>query len=262
MGPLRPLDPDRNGTLSVRTTLSKPMRNRDLAPWFSLLADEEAGHYRVLAYVHRIDGRYRERKLYPYLDELRAGAEELLSLRQEREQLASAMPRPIIGMDLLKGRLLRATVREDDILRAIDGMIANTLPELDRVMERGRQLREQLTAGIRFEPVGLLPLYTNEGYLILHHGREARSYAYSLGLPMPDTEGSEHRVLRTRFVADHTIGITCTYEQVKADLVRNHPGLPNPAVFAFVSDVSLPIIETFVPLAKQLVYEMVAGQVA
>ena len=71
------------------------------------------------------------------------------------------------------------------------------------------------------------------------------------------TETSGHRAMRTRYVADYTIGITCTYEHVKADLVRGHAHLPNPAVFAFSSEVSLPAIETFVPLAKQWVYEVV-----
>lgn len=238
------------------------MRDPHPSPWFSLLSDAEAGLYRMLAYVRRIDGRYSERKLYPHLDELRAGAEDLQALRRERDHLAAAMPRPITGVDLSRGELRRSPMHEDDALRAIDTMITSTLPELDRALERGRELRERLASGIRFGPVGLLPLYTGEGYLILHHGREARSYAYALGLPVLDTGGSEHRALRTRFVADHAIGITSTYEHVKAGLVRAYPQLPNPAVFAFVSDVSLPAIETYVPLAKQLVYSTITGQAA
>lgn len=117
-------------------------------------------------------------------------------------------------------------------------------------------MRAQLAASIRFEPVGLLPLYTREGYLLIHHGREARAYAYVLTV-LCSVRRLQDRALRTRYVADYTIGITCTYEHVKADLVRSHAHMPNPAVFAFCSDMSLPAIETFVPLAKQLVYEVV-----
>lgn len=260
---MSPLERSLYGTFPVLTALSiQTMRASHHTPWYSFLSDAEAGLYRLLAYVQRVDGRYRERKLYPHLDELRERAAELQALRREREDLVAAMPRPVIGLDLVRGELKRAASEEDDVLRTIDLMIANALPELDRALERGRELRERLAAGIRFGPVGLLPLYTAEGYLILHHGCEARSYAYALGLPMIDTEGSEHRVLRTRFVADHTIGITSTYEHVKAGLVRRYPHLPNPAVFAFVSDVSLPTIETYVPLAKQLVYEVIAPKAA
>jgi hypothetical protein len=230
---------------------SNPLR------WFTLPADEEADMYRLLAYVQRIDGYYRERKLYPYLDELRGRLDQLIELRRRRDELAASMPRDITGIDLRKGELVRAALCEDDLLRAIDAMIAQNIPELSNALERGVDLRTQLASSIRFEPVGLLPLYTREGYLLIHNGREARAYSYALTLPMFGTETSARRALRTRFVADYTIGVTCTYEHVKADLVRSHAHLPNPAVFAFSSDVPLPAIETFVPLAKQLIYEMV-----
>ena len=230
--------------------------------WFPVPMDEESDMYRLLAYVQRIDAHYRERKLYPYLDELRGRLDQLKELRRRREELSASMPRDITGVDLRKGELVRAALREDELLRAIDVMIAQSLPELSGALERGVDLRAQLAASIRFEPVGLLPLYTREGYLLIHHGREARAYAYALTIPMFGREASARRALRTRYVADYTIGITCTYEHVKADLVRSHAHMPNPAVFAFCSDMSLPAIETFVPLAKQLVYEVVGPRSA
>lgn len=225
--------------------------------WFTVPADEEADMYRLLAYVQRIDSYYRARKLYPYLDELRGRLDQLKELRRRRDELTASMPREITGVDLRKGELVRSALREDELLRAIDAMIGQSLPELTNALERGEDLRAHLAASIRFEQVGLLPIYAREGYLLIHHGREARAYSYALALPILGKETSAHQALRTRYVADYTIGITCTYEHVKADLVRNHVHLPNPAVFAFSSAVSLPPIETFVPLAKQLVYVMV-----
>ncbi len=230
--------------------------------WLPGPVDRESDHYRLLAYVQRIDRLYKERKLYPHLDELRARLQQLIELRRRRDELAASMPREIIGLDLQRGELLRAGAREDELLRAIDQMIGTGLPELNSALERGADLRSRFTASIRFEPVGLLPLSTREGYLLIHQGREARVYAYVLTLPAKAPGTPSHHVLRTRFVADYAIGIAHTYEQVKAELVRGNAHLPNPAMFAFTSDVSLPTIETFVPLAKQLVYEVVSGQAA
>lgn len=228
--------------------------------WFALPTDAEADMYRLLAYVQRIHACYHERKLYPYLDDLRERLGQLERLRRGRDELRAGMPRDITGVDLRKGELMRVPIREDASSRAIDALLAQSLPELNTALARGVDLRAQLAASIRFEPVGLLPLYTREGYLLIHHGRDARAYAYELALPAFVGEEPALRALRTRYVADYTLGITCTYEQVKADLVRGHAGLPNPAVFAFSSEVSLPAIETFVPLAKQLVYEVVGSQ--
>jgi hypothetical protein len=64
--------------------------------------------------------------------------------------------------------------------------------------------------------------------------------------------------LRTHYFSTWTLGLGQTYGHIKAELIRLGP-LPNPATFVFESDISLPRIETFMPLAKQLVYELVAG---
>lgn len=224
--------------------------------------DGEADRYRLLAYVQRIDRQYRERKLYPHLDDLRVRLEQLVELRRRRDELAAGMPRDLIGVDLRRGDLVRAAPPEDELLRAIDEMIRTGLPELNNALERGADLRSRFAACIRFEPVGVLPLHTREGYLLIHQGREARVYAYVLTLPARTTSTRPHQVLRTRFIGDYPIGISSSYEQVKAELVRSNAELPNPAVFAFTSDVTLPAIETFVPLAKQLVYEVLSAQAA
>ena len=230
------------------------------ARWFTLPVDGEADHYRLLAYMQRIDRHYREHKLYPYLDDLHHHLEELKDLRRRRDEMTAIMPRDITGIDLRKGEFVRAALREDALLKAVDTMIDQRLPELNNALGRGVELRARLTAGIRIEPVGLLPLYTREGYLLIHQGSEARVYTYALTLPTLVPDIPAHHVLRTHYVADYSIGITCTYEHVKADLMRSRAHMPNPAVFALTSDLALPAIETFVPLAKQLVYELVSAQ--
>src|SRR6188508_1773453 len=96
--------------------------------WLPGPVDGESDHYRLLAYVQRIDRLYREKKLYPHLDELRARLAQLMDLRRRRDELASSMPREIIGLDLQRGELLRASAHEDELLRAIDQMIGTGLP--------------------------------------------------------------------------------------------------------------------------------------
>ncbi len=224
----------------------------------SIPVDEELDRYRLLAYLQRVEARYREHKLYPHMDELRIRLEQLGQLRARKEELLAGMPRGITGLDLRSGEVLRAAVQDDELLRSIDAMISKAMPELHNALDRGAELREQLAGRIRFEPVGVLPLWTDEGYLLLHQGREARVYAYALSA-LGHRAGPLHRqILRTHYMTRYVLDFSCTYEHVKADLVKRCTDLPNPAVFAFTSDLSLPAIETFVPLAKQLVYEMIA----
>jgi hypothetical protein len=222
--------------------------------------DEEGARYRVLAYVQRVKDGFDRRKLYPYLPELRAAQRELDALFRGREELSALMPGDLYGWDATTGKALRARP-EDGLWQVLDQVYAAAQPLLERTLEEGAELRQDLLGRIHVEPVGVLPLRTDEGYLLLHQGREARVYNYRIGLHMPDGTEPLDRVMRTAYVADYTLGITWQYDHVKADLVRQRPDLPNPAVFAFTTDVHMPAIETFVPLAKSIALDLVRRNV-
>ncbi len=215
--------------------------------------DPELKRYLVLAYVQRVGGRFAEHKLYPYLDELQVQVDELARLRHEKDQLERSLGGELMGFDQRTGRPVHEASR-DPRLDVIEEIIGHALPHLTAALTRGTGLREELAAHIRFAPVGVLPLLLKEGWLLLRTGMEARVYAYTVPfLRSPDVH---HAVLhvRTRYVTSYSMGITCTFEHMKRDLIRLHSGLPNPAVFAFESDLGLPHIETFMPLAKKMVY--------
>jgi hypothetical protein len=222
--------------------------------------DEELDRYRWLAYLQRVNERYRERKLYPCLDELRTRFEQLTRLCQGMDRIDQAIPGRITGVDLARKELIRAPRRGNVRLQAVDRLIANALPDLSDALDRGAELRERLTAHIHMEPVGILPLHTTEGYFLLRHGSWIRVYSYLRTVPGYFMDRSCHLDVRTRFVTDYAQSCGWNFEQIKLDLVRNFTAMPNPAVYAFTAEVSLPSIETFVPLAKQLVYETIAGQ--
>ena len=115
-----------------------------------------------------------------------------------------------------------------------------------------------MAEGIHFSPVGVLPLRSHEGWLLLRSGREARVYNFAMPLLRESSEEFQYRSVVTRYVTSYTMGIACTYEYIKADLVKHHRHLPAPATFAFEADRELPYIETYMPLAKQLVYDHIA----
>lgn len=220
--------------------------------------DEELEEYRLLAYLQRVDAHYRENKLYPYLDELNVRAAQLQELSRHADELASRMAREVVGLDLAHGELLRKPLEEHVSWDKVRRSVARTLPALRSAMEQGRGLRGELHDRIRLEPVGVVPLGVREGWLLLRQRNEALVYSYSLPIVQEVLPGGPHRRIRTRYFATWSVGLSHTYGHIKAELVRKGP-LPNPATFAFESDISLPRIETFLPLAKQMAYELVAA---
>ncbi len=219
--------------------------------------DDELDEYRLMAYLQRIDAHYKERKLYPYLDELRIRVGQLTELRKRAEILEAGMAGEILGLDLRRNEVLRLPADRSQLME-VHASMDRALRELRRSMDLGGELRDELNHGIRCSPIGILPIGTREGWILLRQGNEAWAYSYALPLVRNVDPELVHGQLRTRYFSTWNLGLGRTYEQIKAELVRIGP-FPNPATFVFESDISLPRIETFMPLAKQLVYGFVAG---
>lgn len=232
---------------------------RPLAPdWILMPAiDRELKEYILLAFLQQVRMRFAERKLYPYLDELQQHLMRLDSLRREKELLSEALQRPLLGMDLREGRLQKAPMDQPIEMDVIDQVIDLALPELRRSLEEGRELREALSARIRFGPLGLLPLSPREGYLFLRREREARVYAYAMPLLREAAEELQYRSVNTHYLATYRLSLSNSYERIRAELISSRSELPTPATFVFETDMDMPHIETFMPLAKQLVYEQI-----
>lgn len=213
--------------------------------------DAELKRYTVLAQVQCARKGFEELKLYPYLSGVQQCVEALNALLRERQRIDQARSREVEGIDLEQSRLVYGTPPAAHELSLIDEVVDHALPAFTAVRDTGNELRHELARTIRFEPVGLLPLRTTEGYLLLRQEREARAYTYNLHrMELPNAEAQAQ--LTTRFVSTYTLGLMCTYEHIKLDLVRAHQ-LPNPATFAFEAAVPLPAVETYLPLAKQMI---------
>jgi hypothetical protein len=220
--------------------------------------DLELKQYTLLAYLQRVERRFGEHKLYPYLEDVLAHTRELLHLRALKASLQRNLPGGLLGFDPRTGEAVHERPEDPDMLGVIDDVIDFAVPGLQRVWERGSGLRQELAEHIRFAPVGVQPLHVQEGWLLLRHGREARVYGYALPLLRTAQEELLYHSVHTRYVTSYTVGIACSYEHIKADLIDRHSAWPNPATFVLETDVPLPHIETFMPLAKQLVYEHIA----
>lgn len=224
--------------------------------------DLELKQYILLAYLQGVKRRFDERKLYPHLDELRQRLEELASLARTKDDMSTGLMRDLNGFDPRSGRPTFAPLEEGAWLRIIDDVIAWSLPELRHMLGSGRELFDELAGQIHFEPVGVIPLNPREGYLLLREGNEARVYSYVVPLVQGAGEGVQYLNVTTHYITTCTITLSRHYEQIKADLLRQVPDMPNPATFAFETGRALPCIETYLPIAKQLVLDHIRRGIA
>lgn len=219
--------------------------------------DAELKRYILLGYLQRVAARFNENKLYPYLDDLRTHVQELIRLKRNKNELQQAGPKQLIGFDVRTGEPIYEVEPEDDLLELIDEVIDFSIPGLHKALALGQELRSQLADRIQFAPVGIQPLHAMEGWLLLRTGKDARVYAYTMPILREHSETDQYRSVITRYVTTYSVGIASTYENIKAELRAQHREHPNPATFVFESDLPLPLIETFMPLAKQLIYNSI-----
>jgi hypothetical protein len=231
--------------------------------WVVLPAlDAELKRYMLLAYLQRVNARFAERKLYPYLEDLRAHVDELLSLRRSKEEFARSLSGgQLLGFDPRTGEALRERVTDDELLSVIDEVLDFSIPDLRRALAEGHELRQEIAGSIHFSPVGVQPLRATEGWLLLSNKGEARVYSYSIPLFREPVEEKQYRSVHTRYVTTYTTGLGCTYEHIKADLRTRHRDRPNAATFVFETGLRIPHIETFMPLARQLMYEHLSATI-
>jgi hypothetical protein len=247
--------------ITFQPQVSKHMEMKGLPnDWvFRPAFDLELKQYTLLAYLQRVTKRFGEQKLYPYLYELDEHLDTLLSVRSKKDQLTLGLPGELLGFDPATGKAIRSAVEEPELLGVVDAVIDFAIPGLRKAMDQGLELREELAERIRFGPVGVQPLRTSEGWLMLRTGPEARIYSYTIPLVHEYQGPYRYRSVLTRYIGSHTLSLRYTFERIRSEFLIGRSELPVPATFAFETDASIPHIETFMPLAKQLLYEQVSG---
>ncbi len=228
------------------------MRNLS-ANWFAEgLIDLEYKQYILLAYLAEMQRLFEQVKVYPALGDLVFHYRNLEAYRQQKDELASQFPQRLTGVDAQQLRLVYAPELSDDtLMQEVDAIVEFALPRVKGQVEAGRELYEQIDAQVRLYPIGVLPLYRQEGYVLLRVGTgdEVLVLQYQVAL---FEQGEERlRGIHTEAVTRFRYSIGTTYETMKLDLIRTRPTLPNPATYAIESPVVAPLAETVLPIAKR-----------
>ncbi len=245
---------------------------KTLSPnWFTEgTLDFEYKQYILLAYLSAVQQYYRESKLYPVLADVIFHTRNLEQYRQLKEQLAGQFPATLTGLDA-EQLTLRYTpqLTDDAVLQEIDQIVDFALPELHRHAQEGRGMYDVIDNGLTLEPVGLLPLYRLEGYLLLRINglREVQVYRYTVAMLSSAGVGSTVSALGSRaasaakpqrlqgihtaWVSSFTWSLAQTYQSMKLSLIQQYAELPNPATFAVESALQAPVMESVLPIAKR-----------
>ena len=220
--------------------------------------DFEYKKYVLLAWLQNVEREFRNVHLYPALGELVAHYRRAIQLRDNANEIQMGFPRKLVGISPDHLSLEYYQEEQEELIRSVVRILTFSIPHFKTWLEEGKNLYELLENGIELEPVGIVPIRNSEGYLFLRHGSEGtRVYSYEMTIYTSDT--APWRSLKTEFIADWKNTISNSFVSIKSELVKNYQALPNPAVYAAITERTLPVEPAFLPIAKRMLLRTISA---
>jgi hypothetical protein len=222
--------------------------------------DFELKKYTLLAYLQEINKYFTESKLYPQLADVIFHYNNLVAFRENKKYLKEQFPKKLTGIQIEKLQLLYEQMIEDDeLMQELESIMHYSIDTMKSTISNGTEIYELVEQSLSIHPVGLLPLNTAEGYLLLRSTCEKQTKVYRYHLSFFERHDSQYRTLKTNFIDNWTSNFVNTYESIKGELIRNITTLPNPAVYSIETTLSYPVEETFLPIAKRSFVKFLAA---
>jgi hypothetical protein len=232
--------------------------------WFAEgYIDFELKKYTLLAYLQEINKHFTENKLYPQLGDLIFHYNNVVAFRENKKYLQEHFPKKLTGLQMEKLQLLyQQLIEDDELMRELEDIIQFSAAKMKAAIHDGTGIYEYVEEAIDISPVGLIPLDNQEGYFFLSSGNTRSTRVYQYRLSMFEKHDEKYRSIKTSYLDVWHRSLYNTYEHIKSELLRHRTDLPNPAVYSIETDLSFPIDETLLPVAKRRLVKYIAAEAA
>lgn len=223
------------------------------------LIDFEYKKYMLLAYLKAAKAEFGQHRLYPVLSDLIMHYRHLLQVKEHKQLVYETFPKRISRADFEKLELVYQKIVEDDeTMQHIEEIIHFAAPLFNQTVASGQELYEFVERHLEISPVGITPMYHDEGYLFLDAfpGKETQVYIYRI--TVFENAYEKYRGIHTQLLQTVRRGVAQTHESLKGQLLRERQALPNPATFAVVSRIPVPLEHSLLPIAKRSLVKYVA----
>lgn len=224
--------------------------------------DMELSRYKFLAAIKEAGDFLRKNRLYPDFAELINTYNLLNDIINKKFELTDRLPEKLIGFDLENKKVVyeKDELSEDKIKIVFD-FINWAMPKLKEVIDEGKAIFAFIDKNMTVKEIGILPIYRKEGYFIIPDNEEETLLVYRYEMTLFPAEDDQYHTLKTKLI--DAIGSSNKYEMkpedIKIDLIKRFPDLPNPAAYNIYIDIDFPFIETVLPIAKRkLIRELAA----
>lgn len=221
--------------------------------------DYELQKYRLLAYLQQVKESFNQSKLFPPLTEVIRHYNTLINFRKSKQLIVDAFPKTVDRIDIDKLQLVYEKLLTDDaVMQEINDITAYAEQLMKHTIEDGRVIYDHVEQQMIIEPIGILPIYKDEGYLFLRIGKTSEVRIYNYTITLFEHADDRYRGIKLEYIDTRMVTLVNTLNSLKIDIVRAHKKLPNPAVYKVDVPVVLPEKETILPITKMAVMKYIA----
>lgn len=224
--------------------------------------DFERAQYEVLGRLQQVRQAFSRNIVYPHLADLVKLYGSLNNIIDNLEQVRDQLSGDIKAVDLETPQIIRQQpALGPKQVDHVEELIRWALPAIQEAIEEGRTIYEFVEENLSLEEVGIVPSYTEEGYVILPDRKARQLHILRYTLSVFTQADERYRSLQTTYVKSLPRGhVSPAPRSIKLDLVDEQPDLPNPATYFIDTDLDFPYEETVLPVSKRKLMRHLALQ--
>ncbi len=220
--------------------------------------DFEYKKYLLLAYLQDVKKKFDTTRLYPWLGELIEHYKNIVSVRDNKQNLMQLFPQRVSGISENGHLTYDYIISDSDLMRELESIVAYAIPQIEIRVEEGKSIYDIVEEHLYIQPVGVIPLHPDCGYMLLKGGEKASTNVYEYQVTFFENASEKYKAIHTHFIKSFSKNISTTFQSIKSDLIRENKHMPNPAAYAIETEMTLPLEETFLPIAKRMLVRYIS----
>jgi hypothetical protein len=214
--------------------------------------DFEYKKYLLLAYLQDVKNKFDSNRLYPWLGELIEHYRNIVAVRDNKQNLMHHFPQRLSGINENGQLSYEYVVSDNDLMKELETIVAYAIPQIETRVEEGKTIYDIVEDHLYIQPIGVIPLQPDCGYMFLKGGKKASTNVYEYQITLFENASERFKAIHTHFVKSFSRNLSTTFQSIKSELIRENKHLPNPAAYSIETEMTLPLEETFLPIAKRM----------
>ena len=223
------------------------------------LIDFEYKKYVLLGYFKSVKDSFSKVELYPYMSDMVFHYRNLQLLKENKVLLRESFPKELSTEGIKNLEINYKRIIEDgELMDELESIMDFALPKFKASLDEGSFIYEYVESQCEISPIGLTPLYKDEGYLFVTQPPEKETHVYRYQMTFYEQSSQSMRSIQTYHIMISQRSLANTYESLKRDLVKKFTELPNLSTYLVSSKMKFPYQQTLMPVAKRLLVKQIA----